>query len=647
MTPPKDLQCHWIVGGLALALALTAFAPSAHANVYATNIKINGGTTNVSVQPGSSLSISYILNEPASGGVTVQVLSGVTVIRSISLAGGVAGAKRGTNTVVWDGKDNSNNNAPAGNYSVSITAGSHGYTGWTITTDDNNDGNYSYYAQGIAVDRNTHSPYYGRVFVGNSYDNSFNGTSPLLGDYVGIQKLNADGSYADDGGFSSGGVAWGGGGFGPWKIRVSDDDKVYVMDFIGNGDVYRFDPVISTNSMLHVLRGDNDFATELSGMAVIGTGANTQLWMTDDHQVVPSAGILRFTVTADGTCATNDSGTTVVGIGGSLDLAPYAVSLDKAGNIYCVQQQSDQGTNSPRVLAFPAYDPGTNGGAPITNAAWLVPGSDDTAGAHGIAVDPTGTYVAACFWGYGPVQALTDGNLKIYYATNGAVVTNVDLGVSIPSKRTTNVVPPLDPTYHVDTDCDWDAVGNLYYLDDGPGVWRAVSPPGTNQATTVALPVVQIMGAVQPFYITSIGVSAGLVTIRFTGGSSDAASAFLLLSAPLVNGLYSSAPGAIITSSGGSFQATVPVNGPRQFYRIQRLSTSSFRITSLSVAGGTATINFTGSSSDAASAFTLLSSAAANGTYTTAAGATITGSGGAFQATVAASGPRQFYRIRK
>src|ERR1035441_4439780 len=134
MTSPKDLPRNWIVGGLALALALTAFAPCAHANVYATNIKINGGTTNVSVQPSSSLSISYILNEPASAGVTVQVLSGATVIRSISLAGGVAGAQRGANTVVWDGKDNSNNNDPAGNYSVSITAGSHGYTGWTITT---------------------------------------------------------------------------------------------------------------------------------------------------------------------------------------------------------------------------------------------------------------------------------------------------------------------------------------------------------------------------------------------------------------------------------------------------------------------------------------------------------------------------------
>src|ERR1035441_9393169 len=90
-------------------------------------------------------------------------------------------------------------------YTTLFRSGSHGYSGWTIITDDNNDGNYSFEARGIAVDRNPLSPYYGRVLVGNSVDNSLNGTSPLLGDYVGIQKLNADGSYAADGGFSDGG----------------------------------------------------------------------------------------------------------------------------------------------------------------------------------------------------------------------------------------------------------------------------------------------------------------------------------------------------------------------------------------------------------------------------------------------------------
>src|ERR1035437_9981363 len=250
MTPPKDLQHHWIVGGLAFALALTTFAPSAQANVYATNIKINGGTTNVSVQAGTNVNISYILNEPASAGVTVKVLSGATPVRTISIAGGSAGTTRGTNTVVWNGKNDSNANVAAGNYSISIKAASSGYAGWTKITDDDNPGNYVWEARGIAVDRNTNSPYYGRVFVGNSSA----GPGSSNGDLVGIQKLNADGSAADEGRFSTGGVAWGGGLFAPWKIRVSDDDQVYIMDWLGRGDVYRFDAILSTDSMVHVDR---------------------------------------------------------------------------------------------------------------------------------------------------------------------------------------------------------------------------------------------------------------------------------------------------------------------------------------------------------------------------------------------------------
>jgi hypothetical protein len=120
-----------------------------------------------------------------------------------------------------------------------------------------------------------------------------------------------------------------------------------------------------------------------------------------------------------------------------------------------------------------------------------------------------------------------------------------------------------------------------------------------------------------------------------------------LLSAPVVTGPYLPAAGAIITGSNGTFQVIVPVNGPKQFYRIERLATIPIHVTDLRIAGGTVTIDFTGSPSDAASAFTLLSSAAANGTYSTAAGANITGSGGTFQATVPTNGPRQFYRIGK
>jgi hypothetical protein len=641
MKAPQYPRSYSAISGLALALALVTAAPSAHANVFASNVKINGGMTNLAVAQGASLTISYILNEPASAGVTVKILSGAAAVRTITIASG-AGTTRGLNTVTWNGKSDSGANAPAGNYSVSIKAASSGYAGWTKTTDDNNPGNYTWESRGIAVDRNTNSPYYGRVFVGNSFDNTASGTLP--GDYLGVQKLNADGSAADEGGFSDGGVAWLGGYNGPWKIRVSDDDYVYVEDWTYAGDLYRFDGTISSNSMLHAFAPASDLSQgNFPGICITGKGTNTTLW-TADTTYPGSLGISKFPMQPDGTFDPS-APIQVVGVGGSPGFSyyPCAVSVDKAGNIYAVEGRSNQGDPAALAFRFPAYNP-TNASTPEFTADWAAGPGNDYNGAQGVAVDPTGTYVAACFWGYYDATAQMDlsGNVKILYATNGAVVTNLDLGISYTNNLTS------DPTHHRDTDADWDAVGNLYYLDDWPGCWRAFSPPGANQATTVALPVVQVIASVQPPVTTSIGVSGGQVTLRFTGGSDDPAWAFLLFSAPVVQGPYLPAVGALITGSGGAFQVIVPVNGPRQFYRLARLATIPIHITSLNVAGGTVAINFTSSPSDSPTAFTLLSSTAVNGTYSSAAGASISQvSSGLFQATVLTNGPSQFYQIRK
>ena len=71
-------------------------------------------------------------------------------------------------------------------------------------------------------------------------------------------------------------------------------------------------------------------------------------------------------------------------------------------------------------------------------------------------------------------------------------------------------------------------------------------------------------------------------------------------------------------------------------------------ITGITVSGGMVTINFISAASDLASNFTLVSASTVNGIYSPAAGATITGSGGSYQATVATtSDPDQFYRIQR
>jgi hypothetical protein len=71
--------------------------------------------------------------------------------------------------------------------------------------------------------------------------------------------------------------------------------------------------------------------------------------------------------------------------------------------------------------------------------------------------------------------------------------------------------------------------------------------------------------------ITSIVVSGGTVTIKFTGSASDAPSSFALVGSSAVNGTYSVLGSAIITSLGaGNFQATIAASGSSMFYRIKR-----------------------------------------------------------------------------
>ena len=77
-----SLQFIWRTGCLALTLA---WAPtSARAYVYATDIKVNGSLTTISNSANSPVSITYRLNQPATSGVTVNILKGTTEVAAIA-----------------------------------------------------------------------------------------------------------------------------------------------------------------------------------------------------------------------------------------------------------------------------------------------------------------------------------------------------------------------------------------------------------------------------------------------------------------------------------------------------------------------------------------------------------------------------------
>ena len=452
---------------------------SGRANVYATGIKLNGSTNNAAMVPAGAVQISYILNEPATN-VLVRIYSGVSVLWTNSLAG----TNAGSNGMVWGGTNQAGQNVAAGVYQISITAAAAGHAAWTNITDDS--ANFFVLdPSGIAVNKNTNSPYYGRVFVGDAPPSN-----------AGICKFNADGTPADEGGFSQS-YSWGGLPlFSPWKIAVAQDDTVYINDWRAGGVVIAFDEVISTNYLTVLDSGNYPYpAEQLSGPFVTGGGANTQIWMADANTNGSSVGVVRWNVTASGAVAATDTGTVVVGIGPSaLNLCAYDVSVDAGGNIYvvqCLDGSTDPRDfySMPRLFCFPPY-----GGQEDLTTNWSVRSLDySLENAAGVAVDPTGQWVAVAVEGYGSQNVLDEQNgaVNIYEAAHGALVTRLGAG-----------------TNHAFIDVAWDRAGNLYATDVNASVWRAYSPPGANQAATTAVPIIQVYDSLTPPLLSAPAASA-------------------------------------------------------------------------------------------------------------------------------------------
>ncbi len=488
---------------------------SARANVYATDIRLNGSLQIGVVVPGSPLTISFILNDIATN-VSVQIYIGTNVLKTFSSDDGAVGTNAGLNTVIWDGTNDDSSAAAVGAYNVRITASAAGYGTWTNITDDGTNFDV-FFPISIAVNKNTNSPYYGRVFIGNGENGG--------GMSAGMIKCNADGSPADEGGFGTGGYGWGGGGFpepSPWKMDIGSDDRLYVEDWAANGVVMSFDQMLSTN-YLDVLRPDNYPYSQisLSGLSVVGTGTNMEIFMADINTSAfqsQAAGILSWPINSVGVIDTNDIGVQEVALSTNstgLTQAPYAVTVDANGSIYAIQDMQDTSLSdaindaNPRVLCFP-QPPG--GGPPDTTALWVNGAGDPMmVNNYGVAVDPTATFVAVATRGFGSdVENLQDGGVSILLAAGGTLVTNLTQDAE-------------GNTNQEFFDVAWDNVGNLYAVYGENGLsqsgWRVYSPPGSNQATTVAIPFIQVYNAITPPQLSQPVANLGQLNFTLTGQS--------------------------------------------------------------------------------------------------------------------------------
>jgi hypothetical protein len=189
--------------------------------------------------------------------------------------------------------------------------------------------------------------------------------------------------------------------------------------------------------------------------------------------------------------------------------------VDTNGHIYTIQQEQDTSFDeaandpNPRVLCFP---PVPSGGSPDTMSLWEIGAGDPMlVNNYGVAVDPTATYLAVASRGYGgDSSSLTNGGLEVLDASDGSLLTNI----------------MQDAEGYTDQeffDAAWDNVGNLYTIYGFDGLsqsgWRVYSPPGSNQATTVAIPFIQVYRAFTPPLLSQPAACMGQLNFTLTGQS--------------------------------------------------------------------------------------------------------------------------------
>ncbi len=443
-----------------LALAVAVVLPIAcFANVYPTNL----GQSASSFSTGQNVTLSYLLNEDATSGVTVSILNGSnSVVRTIT-----GGTSKGVNEVLWDGKDNSSVNLPAGNYSFRVTSTGDTRSNWDLISTDSVLNNFEIPIS-VAVNKNPDSSYYGRVYVANSRDLP-TVAGRELGD--GLYMLNADLSdtgIAGGTGPYTGGVNWGLSANSPFRLEVGLDDSVYIADWSdANSGLWQASPDLGgswTETLDSTGRdgiGLSPVHGSISDVVVVGTGENRRFY-TADEDIGVAGSIIRYDIGTD-TTFTEPAGESErsgylfnnansnPGGGGNWNINfRNSLVLDKRGDFWYSQNRSG-GTDRASLVRIGDFDPVTGIGTINWDSLTALGSPDPLRGIQGMAYDPVNDVIA--------IVTSNLGNIVIFDPTTQTILTQFAFGA------TTN------------NDVAFDNAGNLYVSNQSAEYVRVWSPP--------------------------------------------------------------------------------------------------------------------------------------------------------------------------
>lgn len=440
------MRIRWSICGLVIAAAVIAASP-AFANVYASGLQQTGPT-----------SFSYILNENADTGVTIELWKvGGGLVNSYN----VGPQAKGTQTFTWD-----TTGSTGGLYTAKVIASDDGYAGWTKITADNTQNNF-YSPRGVTVNTIANSPYFGRVYVVEPVGGP---TAAGRTTSEGLYLLNADITDAVGQGNTGlkGGITWGTTN-SPYRAEVGPDAQVYISDWSdahsglwqGNPDMSSAIEVLDSTGRSSV--GLNATHGSISATMVEGTGANRKIYTVDEDfpANVPQKGsILRY-----------DIGTAATWTG-----APSSVFYDDAAN-----GDRNQNYNSDLIRANDGtvwMTQSRSGGADTLPSLWQISAdgttvlwssipslastslTDPLRRTNGMSYDPATNLIA--------LATSNAGQVLLFDPVSKSIVSSFTLGATATNR-----------------DLDYDAAGNIYVVDNITERLQVFSPgTGANAFTT-------------------------------------------------------------------------------------------------------------------------------------------------------------------
>lgn len=252
--------------------------PTPRANVFASELNV-AFTTGIPIGYG----LQFLLNDAAN--VVVEVLKDSVVM--LTLDGGLM--QKGQNMVTF-----SEEQLPNGVYTWRVKATAAGIDRPMKISNDSHVQLQFFSPRGVAVDNNTGSEFFGRIYASETVPGTVTNRTTKDGIYILNAALE---DFTNQGANSyAGGVAWAGAS-SPMRVSVGDDSRVYLTDWSdANPGVWVMDPANPAGNFTPVF-GGLSITTGLASRNGVnvhgaishcwstGTGEDTKLYTFDKYYV--------------------------------------------------------------------------------------------------------------------------------------------------------------------------------------------------------------------------------------------------------------------------------------------------------------------------------------------------------------------------